>query len=180
VEEKNCDCWETKARTGRGMKLATRLVGPIVMAHCVRSFHLEVGRSVVALQSRGPTSRSRNSGTWRLFSSVSATDNTKKRVVFLGTPEVAATSLRRLYEDSMKEGSPYEIVSVITQPPKRRKRKGKLEPSPVGKVAEEMGLRVLCPEKVSGVLFSPLETCVRSCLDCLSNNSLLGKRLRLS
>eukprot|EP00529_Nitzschia_sp_RCC80_P026120 CAMPEP_0113462680 /NCGR_PEP_ID=MMETSP0014_2-20120614/12236_1 /TAXON_ID=2857 /ORGANISM="Nitzschia sp." /LENGTH=343 /DNA_ID=CAMNT_0000354589 /DNA_START=253 /DNA_END=1281 /DNA_ORIENTATION=+ /assembly_acc=CAM_ASM_000159 len=71
----------------------------------------------------------------------------KKRVVFLGTPDVAATSLRRLFDDSQRDGCGYELVSVITQPPKRRRRKGKLEPSPVGAVAEELGLQVLCPEK---------------------------------
>ena len=98
-----------------------------------------------------PTSTS----TFRLFSATTndkeeSRDNTqdnKKRVVFLGTPDVAATSLRRLYEDSQREGCGYELVSVITQPPKRRRRKGKLEPSPVGAVAEELGLQVLCPEK---------------------------------
>jgi hypothetical protein len=72
----------------------------------------------------------------------------KKRVVFLGTPEVAASSLRRLYIEAQKEDTPYEIVSVITQPPRRRKRQGKLEPSPVGKVADELGIPVLHPEKV--------------------------------
>jgi len=84
--------------------------------------------------------------TWRLYSSLD-TDGDKKRVVFLGTPDVAADSLRAIYEDSKKEGSPYEIVSVITQPPKRRKRKGKEIPSPVGLVAEELGIPVLSPEK---------------------------------
>jgi methionyl-tRNA formyltransferase len=60
---------------------------------------------------------------------------------------VAADSLRAIYEDSKKEGSPYEIVSVITQPPKRRKRKGKEIPSPVGLMAEELGIPVIAPEK---------------------------------
>lgn len=69
-------------------------------------------------------------------------------MVFLGTPEVAASSLRRLYIEAQKEDTPYEIVSVITQPPRRRKRQGKLEPSPVGKVADELGIPVLHPEKV--------------------------------
>ena len=72
----------------------------------------------------------------------------KKRVVFLGTPDVAATSLRSLYDESQKSDSCFSIVGVVTQPPKRRKRKGKLEQSPVGKVAEEIGLNLLFPEKV--------------------------------
>ena len=77
----------------------------------------------------------------RLFSAA------KKRVVFLGTPEVAASTLRRLHEESLRDNSLYEIVSVVTQPPKRRKRRGKEEPSPVGKVAEELEIPVLCPEQ---------------------------------
>ena len=43
----------------------------------------------------------------------------------------------------------YELVGVVTQPPKRRKRRGKVVPGPVGLVAEELNIPVLCPEKVS-------------------------------
>jgi len=39
------------------------------------------------------------------------------------------------------------MVGVVTQPPKRRKRRGKVVPSPVGLVAEELNIPVLCPEK---------------------------------
>ncbi len=70
------------------------------------------------------------------------------RVLFLGTPDVAATSLRTIVEDSQKESSGYSVVGVVTQPPKRRKRKGKEIPSPVGYVAEELNIPVLTPEKV--------------------------------
>lgn len=96
----------------------------------------------------------------RLFSSSTSDSinddrDKKKRVVFLGTPEVASSTLRKLHEASCKSDSnggdnvPYEIVCVITQPPKRRRRKGKEEPSPVGLVAEELGLPVLTPEKAN-------------------------------
>ena len=68
-------------------------------------------------------------------------------MLFLGTPDVAATSLRTIFEDSIKDSN-YEVVGVITQPPKRRKRKGKEIPSPVGFAAEELGIPVMCPEKV--------------------------------
>lgn len=44
--------------------------------------------------------------------------------------------------------SVFEVVGVVTQPPKRRKRKGKEIPSPVGLLAEELDIPVLCPEKV--------------------------------
>jgi hypothetical protein len=131
----------------------------IAMIHCVRSFHVLSKTNRVSLS----TSLSLRSSllpriqqpqfSWRLLSTASEASEEKKRVVFVGTPEVAATSLKSLYENSLQDGS-YEIVSVITQPPKRRKRNGKLEHSPVGKVAEEIGLPILCPEKVRR-MFSP-------------------------
>lgn len=110
------------------------------MARCVLSFQLRFATSVTPKFFRGTTSR--------VFASSASSGVEKKRVVFLGTPEVAATTLKRLHEDSQQETSLYEIVSVITQPPRRRKRKGKLEPSPVGIVAEELGIPILHPEKV--------------------------------
>jgi methionyl-tRNA formyltransferase len=122
------------------MKSLTIILVLVEMAQYVRAF------SHFGIQ-RGSKLRVHPScSTWRLYSSLD-TDGDKKRVVFLGTPDVAADSLRAIYEDSKKEGSPYEIVSVITQPPKRRKRKGKEIPSPVGLVAEELGIPVLSPEK---------------------------------
>lgn len=117
----------------------------MTMAHFVASFNLKVSsRQVVSLSWR---TQPRGSQVFRrvdtrLFSVG------KRRVVFLGTPDVAAASLQTLYEETQKDGTGYELVSVITQPPRRRKRKGKLEPSPVGKVADDLGLPVLHPEKV--------------------------------
>jgi methionyl-tRNA formyltransferase len=103
--------------------------------------------------------RLRTSYGWRLYSSY---ETDKKRIVFLGTPEVAADSLRAIYEDSRRQESAYNVVTVITQPPKRRKRKGKEIPSPVGLVAEELGIPVLCPEKAKDPDFlDDLETNVR-------------------
>ena len=73
----------------------------------------------------------------------------KAKIIFLGTPEVAATSLETLVKESVKDDSIYDIVGVVTQPPKRRKRRGKVIPSPVGEMAEKLNIPILCPEKVS-------------------------------
>jgi methionyl-tRNA formyltransferase len=79
-----------------------------------------------------------------------------------GTPDVAATTLRTLHDDSMKLESPYRIVSVITQPPKRRKRKGPVVASPVGIVADDLGIPVVSPEKANDPSFlQDLETLIR-------------------
>ncbi|CAJ1949600.1 unnamed protein product [Cylindrotheca closterium] len=125
----------------------------MLVQHCVHSFHLRSIRPTTAVSAgRMLQERSSKTALSRLFSAVSDGAE-KKRVVFLGTPEVAATSLKKLYEVSQEDGSTFEIVSVITQPPKRRRRKGKLEPSPVGKVAEELELEVISPEKAKDVEF---------------------------
>lgn len=85
--------------------------------------------------------------TFRLYSSSSDANNKKARLIFLGTPDVAADSLKSIVDASKKDDSVFEVVGVVTQPPKRRKRRGKEIPSPVGLVAEELGIPVLCPEK---------------------------------
>jgi len=82
-----------------------------------------------------------------LYSTVSDSNEEKARILFLGTPDVAATCLQKIVEESKKDGSPFDVVGVVTQPPKRRKRRGKEVPSPVGIAAEELNIPVLCPEK---------------------------------
>lgn len=141
-------------------------------AQCVRSFHLRLTSSGIRFATKSDSAfknrswalqfqpQSREDATLfssyssRLYSTTESDAGEKKRVVFLGTPEVAATSLRKLHEDSIGK---YEIVCVITQPPRRRRRKGKAEPSPVGAAAEELGLPILSPEKANDKEF----------LDCL-------------
>lgn len=64
------------------------------------------------------------------------------RIVFMGTPEFASTSLRRL----VAEG--YNIVAVVTQPDKPAGRGLKVHESDVKCVARELGLPILQPEKL--------------------------------
>jgi len=92
----------------------------------------------------------------QLFSSApqnSENNDSKARVVFLGTPDVAATSLRTIFKKSKSDESCFELVGVVTQPPKRRKRNGKIIQSPVGLVAEELDIPLLCPEKAKDPQF---------------------------
>ena len=74
-----------------------------------------------------------------------------KKIVFLGTPDVAALSLKILHEEREKHASnnnEYEIVSVVTQPPAPAGRKRKLTPSDVQVMAEKLELpNLLTPEK---------------------------------
>ena len=70
---------------------------------------------------------------------------TPLRIVFMGTPALAAHILERLADAA---GSDFEIVGVITRPDQPRGRGLRLEPSEVGAVAERRGLRVLKPAKI--------------------------------
>ena len=65
------------------------------------------------------------------------------RIVYMGTPEFAVESLKRLVEGG------YNIVGVITMPDKPMGRHGSvLQPSPVKKYAVSLGLKVLQPDKL--------------------------------
>lgn len=64
------------------------------------------------------------------------------RIVFMGTPEFASTSLRRLVEEG------YNIVAVVTTPDKPAGRGQKMHLSDVKVTAQELGLPILQPEKL--------------------------------
>ncbi len=69
---------------------------------------------------------------------------TKKRIIFLGTPEFAVPSLRALVN-----AADIEVLAVITQPDKPVGRKQIISPPPVKVYAEEQGIKVYQPEKIS-------------------------------
>lgn len=69
------------------------------------------------------------------------------RIVFMGTPEVAAVSLARLLE------GPDPVVGVVTQPNRAAGRGQTVIPSSVRKVAEQRGIAVLTPEKMRDPAF---------------------------
>jgi methionyl-tRNA formyltransferase len=64
------------------------------------------------------------------------------RVVFAGTPEVAVPSLDAV------AASDHELVGVVTRPDAPAGRGRRLEPSPVRRRAEELGVPVLTPSRV--------------------------------
>ncbi|MFW8601492.1 methionyl-tRNA formyltransferase [Desulfobacterota bacterium M19] len=70
----------------------------------------------------------------------------KPRIVFMGTPDFAVPALHILLERGE------EVAAVVTQPDRRRGRGRKLSPPPVKKLALEIGIPVLQPEKIKGVL----------------------------
>ena len=62
------------------------------------------------------------------------------RVVFMGTPDIAATCLKKILADG------FEVVGVYTQPDRPKGRGMKLAPSPVKEVALAAGIPVFQPE----------------------------------
>lgn len=79
-----------------------------------------------------------------------------RRIVFLGSPDVAATTLQTIYQaslDSRKSNHmpPFEISAVVTQPPKRGKRS--IEPTPVENLARSLQLPVWTPHSARDEAF---------------------------
>ena len=64
------------------------------------------------------------------------------RIVFMGTPESAVPSLRRLVDDG------HEIISIWTQPDKPAGRGKKLHQSPIKEFAIERNLAIQQPQKI--------------------------------
>ena len=62
------------------------------------------------------------------------------RIVFMGTPDIAATSLKKILDDG------FEVVGVYTQPDRPKGRGMKLVASPVKEVALAAGIPVYQPE----------------------------------
>ena len=70
------------------------------------------------------------------------------RIVYMGTPDFAVESLRRLVEGG------YNVVGVVTMPDKPVGRHGSvLQPSAVKQYAVEQGLQVLQPERLKDETF---------------------------
>src|SRR5689334_21204232 len=70
------------------------------------------------------------------------------RIVFMGTPELAQTSLRALLDCP-----DWQVVAVATQPDRPKGRDLKLQPSPVKQLALQVGLPVLQPERAKSPEF---------------------------
>ncbi|QJD83467.1 methionyl-tRNA formyltransferase [Cohnella herbarum] len=64
------------------------------------------------------------------------------KILFMGTPQFAVSSLAALLENGC------EVAAVVTQPDRPKGRKRELTPSPVKAFALERGLHVIQPEKL--------------------------------
>ena len=64
------------------------------------------------------------------------------RIIFMGTPDFAVPTLRALH------AAAHEVVAVYTQPPRPAGRGKKLQPSPVQREAEVLGIEVRTPKSL--------------------------------
>lgn len=70
-----------------------------------------------------------------------------RRIVYFGTAPIAVPALR-----AFAAREDVEVVAVCTQPDRPSGRKRRLTPSAVKVAAQELGLRVLDPEKIGGAV----------------------------
>src|SRR5438445_10792247 len=70
---------------------------------------------------------------------------TPLRIVFMGTPQLAAHILERMIVAS---GAHFRVVGVITRPDQPRGRRLQMEPSEVGAVATRHSIPTLKPVKI--------------------------------
>jgi len=73
---------------------------------------------------------------------------TALRIIFMGTPELAAASLAALLREPA-----FQLIAVVTQPDRPKGRDLKLQPSPVKELALSAGLPVLQPLKTRDETF---------------------------
>ena len=72
----------------------------------------------------------------------------KPSIIFMGTPDFAATALSALHESGL-----FEIRLVVSQPDRPKGRGRKLEPTAVKACAEALGYPVVQPESVNSDAF---------------------------
>src|SRR3972149_1433092 len=80
-------------------------------------------------------------GTWAESARPGWYNESKTRVVFMGSPDFALPSLRAL-------ANVYELVGVVTQPDRASGRGRGLKSPPVKIVAQELGIPIMQPEKL--------------------------------
>ena len=65
------------------------------------------------------------------------------KILFMGTPVFAVPILKSLFE------SEHKLLSVYTQPPKKRSRGQKKKSSPIHEFAEKIKVPVRCPDDLN-------------------------------
>lgn len=95
------------------------------------------------------------------------------RLVFAGTPQVAADTLGQLLEQTR-----HEVVAVLTRPDAAQGRSSRLVPSPVAQLALDHGIEVLRPQRASDpALAARLDELAPECCPVVAYGGLIPQRL---
>lgn len=95
------------------------------------------------------------------------------RLVFAGTPEPALPALRRLIDSPR-----HEVIAVLTRPDAASGRRGRPEPSPVGREALDRGIPLLRPARPNSAEFvAELSELAPDCCPVVAYGALLGDAL---
>jgi methionyl-tRNA formyltransferase len=95
------------------------------------------------------------------------------RIVFMGTPELARTSL-----EALLGYAEFELSAVVTQPDRPKGRDLKLQPSPVKQTAQQRDIPVLQPERARNEEFiQTLETYKPELIAVAAYGQILPKKI---
>ncbi|PSS33576.1 Methionyl-tRNA formyltransferase [Actinidia chinensis var. chinensis] len=122
--------------------------------------------------------------TIRCFSSSLNPSTQKKKLVFLGSPQVAASVLDALFDASSAPDSLFEVAAIVTQPPSGRDRGRKVMPSPVAQHALDRGFPsdlIFTPERAGEETFLSVLTDLQPelCITGAYGNILPNKFLKI-
>jgi methionyl-tRNA formyltransferase len=74
-----------------------------------------------------------------------------KKIIFMGTPDIAAQHLNILIEKN------FNIISVFTQPPRKKNRGMRIEKSDVHQIAEKNDIEVFHPTSIDGTVLEQVK-----------------------
>ena len=75
-----------------------------------------------------------------------------KKIIFMGTPDIAAQHLQYLLDNSIN------IVGVFTQPPRKKNRGMNIEESPVHQIAKKNNLETFYPSSIDGTAIEQINS----------------------
>ena len=77
-----------------------------------------------------------------------------KKIIFMGTPDIAAQHLNILIEKN------FNIVGVFTQPPRKKNRGMRIEKSDVHQIAEKNDIEVFYPTSIDDTVIEQVKSLV--------------------
>ncbi len=75
-----------------------------------------------------------------------------KKIIFMGTPDIAAQHLNILIENN------FNIVGVFTQPPRKKNRGMRIEKSDVHQIAEKNNIEVFYPTSIDNIVIEQVKS----------------------